>query len=126
MLSGLAVVFVGGEDYAAIEQRLWLFALLGTTLSMLQLLMYHVLARQARRAVPLVWVALVAVVLAGRLAETANGLVLVVITVDVVLLAVLLALSMWRGRSRHRGHDEPPPADRDAVPASTAAERRTA
>lgn len=108
VLSGLAVVFVGGEDYSAIQDQLWVFALLGTMLSMLQLLIYSVLARQARRAVPLVFVALVAVVVCGPLADTVNGLVLLVITIDFVLLAVLLAVTVLSHRPEAHA-----PAERD-------------
>jgi O-antigen/teichoic acid export membrane protein len=119
VLSGLAVVFVGGDDYSAIQDQLWVFALLGTMLSMLQLLIYNVLARQARRAVPLVFVALLAVVVCGPLADTVNGLVLVVLTIDFVLLVVLLALTVL-GRNRTPG----PPADsvRGFVPAAAGAD----
>ena len=45
LLSGLALVFVGGQEYAEIQSRLWLFAVLGTVLAMLQLLVYSVLAQ---------------------------------------------------------------------------------
>ena len=44
-------------QYAAIESRLWLFAVLGTVLAMLQLLVYSVLARQGTRSMYLVWAA---------------------------------------------------------------------
>jgi O-antigen/teichoic acid export membrane protein len=94
VLSGLAVIFVGGQQYAAIQDQLWLFALLGTVLSMLQLLIYSVLARQARRAVVLVWAALLAVVGAGQLADSVNGLMLVVLSVDLALLFCLLGVSL--------------------------------
>ena len=40
LLSGVALVFVGGAEYAEIEDQLWLFAVLGTVLAMLQLLVY--------------------------------------------------------------------------------------
>jgi hypothetical protein len=63
---------------------------------MLQLLIYSVLARQARSAVFLVGGALVAVMALGQLAESVNGLMLVVLAVDVVLLLALLA-----GAARH-------------------------
>ena len=46
LLSGLAMVFVGGQEYADVQSRLWLFAVVGTLLAMLQLLVYSVLARQ--------------------------------------------------------------------------------
>jgi uncharacterized membrane protein len=94
VLSGLAVIFVGGQQYAAIQDQLWLFALLGTVLSMLQLLIYSVLARQARRAVVLVWAALLAVVGAGQLADSVNGLMLIVLSVDLALLLCLLSVSL--------------------------------
>lgn len=94
LLSGLAVIFVGGAQYSSIQGELWLFALLGTVLSMLQLLIYSVLARQARRAVLFVWGALLAVVAAGQLASSVNGLMLVVLSIDAVLLITLLAVAV--------------------------------
>jgi O-antigen/teichoic acid export membrane protein len=94
VLSGLAVVFVGGSEYSAIRNELWVFALLGTVLSTLQLLIYSVLARQARRAVVLVWAALLAVVAVGQLAESVNGLLAVVLGIDAVLLLALLAVAV--------------------------------
>ena len=94
VLSGLAVIFVGGHQYASIQDDLWLFALLGTVLSMLQLLIYSVLARQARRAVLLVWGALAAVVVVGQLADSVNGLMVLVLGVDLVLLAALLGVAV--------------------------------
>ncbi len=98
LLSELAVVFVGGHEYASLQDELWLFALLGTVLSMLQLLIYSVLARQARRAVLLVWGALVAVVALGQLADSVNGLMFLVLTVDFVLLLALLAVALLHSR----------------------------
>jgi O-antigen/teichoic acid export membrane protein len=94
LLSGLAVVFVGGDQYSSIQDQLWVFACLGTVLSMLQLLIYSVLARQARRAVLLVYLALLAVVLLGRLADSVSGLMLLVLGVDLVLLMALLAVAL--------------------------------
>jgi O-antigen/teichoic acid export membrane protein len=94
VLSGLAVVFVGGHEYSTIQNELWVFALLGTVLSTLQLLIYSVLARQARRAVVLVWAALLAVVAVGQLAESVNGLLAVVLGIDAVLLLALLAVAV--------------------------------
>jgi O-antigen/teichoic acid export membrane protein len=98
VLSGLAVVFVGGDQYSSIQHELWLFGLLGTALSLLQLLIYSVLARQARRAVLLVWAALFAVVVVGQLADSINGLMLLVLGVDVVLLVALLAVALLHTR----------------------------
>ena len=94
VLSELAVVFVGGDEYASIQGELWLFAGLGTVLSMVQLLIYSVLARQARRAVLLVYAALLAVVGVGQLAGSVNELMLLVLSVDLVLLVALLAVAL--------------------------------
>ena len=106
LLPGLALVFVGGEDYAQISDQLWLFALLGTVLSALQLLVYAVIARQGRRSSLLLWVGLVAMLAVGATADSLTGLVVRVLVVDSVLLVVLLALSAWLvGRQR-----EPAPA----------------
>jgi O-antigen/teichoic acid export membrane protein len=95
---GLALVFVGGSAYAAIEDRLWLFALLGTVLSMLQLLVYAVLARSGRRPVILVWLTLIAVVPLGLHATTVTGLLAVVLTCDSLLLVALLLTDVRRPR----------------------------
>jgi O-antigen/teichoic acid export membrane protein len=96
VLSGVAMIFVGGSEYADVEDQLWLFALLGTLLSSLQLLIYAVLARQSRKSAYLVWAAVLVVIVAGLRMTSLTGLVTVVVTTDAVLLAVLFALSMWR------------------------------
>ncbi|MDN5894867.1 MAG: polysaccharide biosynthesis protein [Nocardioides sp.] len=94
-ISGVAMVFVGGSGYDEIEGRLWLFAILGTALSMLQLLVYSVLARQGQKSIYLVWFALVVLVGLGMLADTLEGLLAVVVVTDVTLLVVLFTLSMY-------------------------------
>lgn len=103
LLAPLAMVFVGGDAYAEIESQLWLFAVLGTTLSLLQLLIYAVLARQGRRSIWFVWLALVTLVGAGSLAGSVLELLSTVVIVDLVLLAALLAISFQMARK--------PPAD---------------
>jgi O-antigen/teichoic acid export membrane protein len=95
-LRGLALVFVGGSAYVDVQDRLWLFAVLGTVLSMLQLLVYAVLARSGRRPVLLVWLAFVAVVVVGLRATTVTGLLTVVLTCDSLLLAALLLTDVLR------------------------------
>lgn len=95
LLPRLAMVFVGGDAYAAIEPRLWAFALLGTLLSMLQLLVYAVIARQGRRTVLLVWAGLVAMVALGLATTSLGGLLSVVVGVDSALLVALVAISFW-------------------------------
>ncbi len=97
LLSGVALVFVGGSEYAEIQDRLWLFAVLGTVLSTIQLLVYALMARQsshgggrASRAVHLLWVALLAIIVAGQLVDSLTSLVVTVLVIDLVLLAALL------------------------------------
>ena len=95
LLSGLALVYVGGKDYSEIQSQLWLFAVLGTVLAMLQLLVYSVLARQGQRSVYLVWAALVALVALGLTVSTVDGLLAVVLTIDLALLAALVFVSLY-------------------------------
>ena len=95
LLPELALVFVGGKQFEEITGHLWIFAILGTVLSMLQLLVYSVLARQGQRSVYLVWAAFVAMVGLGLTTSSLRGLLSVVITVDAVLLVGLLAISLY-------------------------------
>lgn len=94
LLSGLALVFVGGPQYAEIEDRLWLFAVLGTVISLVQLLVYSVVARQSRRAVYFIWAALAAFLVLSRSVDDVTSLLLSVLVCDVVLLAVLLVTTL--------------------------------
>lgn len=96
LLSGLALVFAGGRQYADIQGILWAFAIIGTFQSLLQLLVYSVLAEQSRRAVYFVWAAVVAVLLGGQLIATYRQLLVTVLIVDAVLVAVLLVVSIRR------------------------------
>jgi O-antigen/teichoic acid export membrane protein len=98
VLSPLAMVFVGGSQYSEIESRLWLFAVLGTLLAMLQLLVYAVLARQGRRSVYAPWAALVLVVVLGLGCDSLDSLLAVVVGVDALLLGVLLGISLYLAR----------------------------
>ncbi|MFE6510616.1 lipopolysaccharide biosynthesis protein [Nocardioides sp. NPDC057767] len=103
LLSWLAMIFIGGPDYAEIEGLLWVFAILGTVLSVLQLLVYSVLARRSRLSAYLLWIAVVAVLGLGAVQTTAEGLVWAVLGIDATLVAVLLAATFWRlSRPAHR------------------------
>jgi ABC-type enterochelin transport system permease subunit len=86
----VTLVFVGGSAYAEVSDRLWLFALLGTILSMLQLLVYAVLARGGRRPVLLVWGACVVVLVAGLTTSSVTALLALVLACDSALLIGLL------------------------------------
>jgi O-antigen/teichoic acid export membrane protein len=99
VLSGVAMVFIGGQQYVDVESRLWMFAILGTMLSMLQLLVYSVLARQGTRSALLVGAAVAAVLVASLWVTTLGQLVTAVTIIDALLFATLLALSLWRMRA---------------------------
>ncbi len=96
LLPGLALLFVGGSAYSDISEEVWLFAVLGTVLSMLQLLVYAVLARSGRRPVLLVWLAFVAVVALGLQASSVTRLLSVVLICDTLLLVALLVTDVLR------------------------------
>ncbi len=101
VLPDLALVFAGGRDYEEVSDLLWVFALLGTCMAILQLLVYSVLARQGILSMVLVWIALLVVVVAAATAvSSVSGLLAVVLTVELVLLAVLLPISLVKMRER--------------------------
>lgn len=89
-LSQVALIFVGGDQYAVIEDRLWQFAILGTLLSMIQLLVYALIAQRGGRATWLLWAALVVIVVGAQFTASISTLLLLVIVVDTVLLVALL------------------------------------
>ncbi len=94
LLSPLAVVFVGGPEYADLQDRLWVFAALGTLLAMLQLMVYNIVARQRQRTVLLVWAALAVLVVAANGVDSLTSLLTVVVCVDAALFVVLLVRSL--------------------------------
>ena len=87
-----ALLLVGGSQYAAVADSLWLFALVGTLLAAIQLLVYGALARLQRRSIVAVWAATGVIVLAAPLATDALQLVTFVAVVDAALLAVLVGI----------------------------------
>ena len=95
----LPVVFIGGPGYAEISGDLWLFAIIGTLLSLLQLLVYSVVARQSQWSVYLIWASLALLAAAATQVDTVVGLALVVCGVDGALFLVLLGISLWRLRT---------------------------
>jgi O-antigen/teichoic acid export membrane protein len=94
VLSSLAVVFIGGPEYAALEHRLWVFAALGTLLALLQLMIYDVVARQHQRLVLVVWAGLAALLAASVLVDSLNALLTTVVSIDAVLFGLLLLASL--------------------------------
>jgi O-antigen/teichoic acid export membrane protein len=100
VLSALALVFIGGPEYSALQGRLWVFAVLGTLLAMLQLMVYDVVARQHQRMVFVVWVAMAVLLAASPFLGSLTELLTTVVTIDAVLFAALLAASLRRPTAR--------------------------
>jgi O-antigen/teichoic acid export membrane protein len=92
-LPDLALLFVGGDEFSAIKDDLWKFAIVGTLLAMLQLLVYSALARRQGRAIVLIWTALAVLVGFALSMSFATSLVLLVAAVDGVLFLALFALA---------------------------------
>ncbi len=90
VLPGLALIFVGGSEYDDVRSRLWIFAVLGTLLACLMMLVYALLARGGQRSVYLTWVALAVIIGIGLTVHSVAGMLTVVIAVDAVLVLVLL------------------------------------
>ena len=98
LLSDIALVFIGGQEYAAVEDRLWLFALLGGLLSVLQLLVYAGLARRGRTTKYLISIGVVVLVVAGAMTSSVTALATTVAVVDAAVVTLLVALQMFRHR----------------------------
>lgn len=94
LLAGVAADLLDSEKLAAVEDDLWLFAVLGTLLSITQLLVYATLARQGRRSIHLVWATLALCVVAGSATTTPIQLLAVMITGTTVLTGALVAISL--------------------------------
>jgi Na+/melibiose symporter-like transporter len=88
------LLFVGGDDFADITDDLWKFAIVGTLLAMLQLLVYSALARRQGRTVVIIWTALVVLVTVALSLSMATSMVLLVVAVDSVLFLVLFGLAI--------------------------------
>jgi O-antigen/teichoic acid export membrane protein len=99
LLSGVALIFVGGEEYAEVQDRLWLFAVIGGLLAILQFLVYAGLAKRGRWTKYLVSLGVVALVVCGSFATTVTQLAVTVAIVDAVVVALLVALQVFRHRT---------------------------
>lgn len=85
---------LGGKQYAELGSEAWLFALEGSAFALVQVLLYARLAAQDRRAVVMVWVALVALVTAVVFFfhDTVAQIVITVVVVSLALTIVGLFL----------------------------------
>ncbi|UUW87677.1 oligosaccharide flippase family protein [Nocardioides sp. WV_118_6] len=99
VLSDIALVFIGGKEYAGVQDDLWLFAVLGALLALLQLLVYAGLARRGAATKYLVAAGVIALVALGSLATSVIALATTVACVDAAVLLVLVVLQMVRHRS---------------------------
>ncbi|MEO6606402.1 MAG: polysaccharide biosynthesis protein [Aeromicrobium sp.] len=89
-LPRVALILVGGEEYAEISGRLWLFAIAGSCLALVHLLVFDALARHAHGIVVMIWIAVAAVLaVAYGLDVGITGLVLTMAAVAAVLAAVV-------------------------------------
>jgi O-antigen/teichoic acid export membrane protein len=90
LLPRLALVLVGGSQYEEIAGRLWLFALAGSCLAVVHLLVFDALARHAHGVVVLVWAAAALVVaIAYGFDVHLTGLVTTVAAVSAALAVVV-------------------------------------
>lgn len=99
LLSSVALVFIGGPLYSDIQGKLWIFAILGTLLSAIQLLVYSVVARQSQKSVYLIWLMLALLVVGATQVSSVGGMLTVVCLVDGALFLILLGISLWRIRT---------------------------
>ena len=101
VLPGLALVLVGGDEYAAVRDRLWLFALAGSLLAIVYLLVFDALAQHEHGILVMIWGAVAAVIVAAYgLDVGVTGLVLVVIAVSGTLAAIVGAAPLLTRRER--------------------------
>ncbi|MBC7630964.1 hypothetical protein [Aeromicrobium sp.] len=89
-LPRVALVLVGGSKYDEITGRLWLFALAGSFLAVVHLLVFDALARHAHGIVPMIWVAVGAVIASAYgLNVGISGLALTIAVVAAALASVV-------------------------------------
>ena len=91
MLPKLALILVGGDQYAEITSRLWLFALAGSILAVVHLLVFDALARHAHGIVVMLWLAVAAVI--GSAYGLGVGITGLICTIAGV--AAALAVIVW-------------------------------
>lgn len=106
VLAPIALAFVGGEEYAEVQGELWLFAVLGTALSLVNVYIFRFLATARAHREWWVWGAVLVVLASSPLIDTVTGLLVVMIAVDTVLLAVLA----WLESRDHQGRGARPEA----------------
>jgi O-antigen/teichoic acid export membrane protein len=94
LLPDLALLFIGGDDFADISGDLWKFAAVGTLLAMLQILVYSALARRQGRAVVAIWTSLAVLIGVALTLTSADALVVLVVSIDALLFLMLFGLAL--------------------------------
>jgi O-antigen/teichoic acid export membrane protein len=90
VLPQLALVLVGGDEYEAIRGRLWLFAVAGSLLAIVYLLVFDALARHAHGILVMIWGAVAAVIASAYgLGVGITGLVVTIIVVTGALAIIV-------------------------------------
>lgn len=87
----LALEVVGGSAYADVKPDLWLFALEGAVLALVNLLVYDALARHAHGITALVWIAAASVIAVAAVISVERVGLVVLVTV----VSALLAVALW-------------------------------
>lgn len=96
LLPGIALILVGGDQYAEVKPLLWLFTLEGAMLAVVQLLVFDALARRSHGIVPLLWGA----------AAVAGGIILIAplhvagVVITMTVTASVVAATAWWLSSR--------------------------
>lgn len=94
VLPRVALILVGGHQYDEITDRLWLFAVAGSCLAVVHLLVFDALARHAHGIVVMIWAAVVAVLAAAYgFGVGITGLVLTVALVAAALAAAVFVFA---------------------------------
>jgi O-antigen/teichoic acid export membrane protein len=93
-LPRVALILVGGNKYDEITGRLWLFAIAGSLLAIVHLLVFDALARHAHGIVVMIWIAVAAVLASAYgLGVGITGLVLTIALVAAALAAVVFVFA---------------------------------
>jgi O-antigen/teichoic acid export membrane protein len=90
LLPQIALLLVGGDDYSEVSGRLWMFALAGSVLAIVHLLVFDAIARHVHHATAMIWVAVAAVAaIAYATRPDITGLVATVAAVSAALATVV-------------------------------------
>lgn len=103
-LPRLALILVGGDKYAEVAGQLWVFALSGTVLAIVYVLVFDALARQVRGASLILWLAVFTIAGAAMVTDPSLiHLVVLVASTSSIAAVLLLALPWWQDR-RHQSN----------------------